>query len=103
LPPLGAGAAVGRHDDAEIPVEPGSTILLYTDGLVGRGSGIDEGFDRLREAMIAVPADLGELLSFVIAELVGKHPRLDDIAMIALKSSSVRRPGLKVRLAHARV
>ena len=86
--PLGV-PEVGHYDEAEFAVEPGSTLLLYTDGLVERrGASIDEGLDRLLDAITDGPNDLEDLLSFVVAELVGEHHRLDDVALIALKSSA---------------
>ena len=70
-------------------VAPGATILLYTDGLVEkRGASIDDGLDRLVEAVSAGPDDPDALLAFIVAELVPEHQRLDDIAVIALKSSA---------------
>ena len=76
----------GDHPEAEVSIEPGSTILLYTDGLVERrGASIDDGFDRLIETAIGGPDDIDELLAHVMVELVGKHHPFDDVALIALK------------------
>ena len=86
--PLGADP-LGQDKEAELPVAPGDTILLYTDGLVERrGAGIDEGLERLVEAVSAGPDDPDALLAFIVAELVPEHQRLDDVAVIALKSSA---------------
>jgi sigma-B regulation protein RsbU (phosphoserine phosphatase) len=87
--PLGVDP-VGQDKEAEVPVAPGATILLYTDGLVERrGASIDDGLDRLVEAVSAGPDDPDALLAFIVAELVAEHQRLDDVAVIALKSSAV--------------
>jgi PAS domain S-box-containing protein len=74
------------HDEAEVWIEPGSTILLYTDGLVERrGASIDDGFDRLVETATRGPDDVDELLANVMVELVGKQHPFDDVALVALK------------------
>ncbi|PZG23315.1 SpoIIE family protein phosphatase [Nonomuraea aridisoli] len=66
---------------------PGSTLLLYTDGLVELpGEHLDKGFERLREraaAQCRAPLDrlCDDLLSFL-----PRHAD-DDVAMIGLRSS----------------
>ncbi|KAB8188479.1 SpoIIE family protein phosphatase [Nonomuraea phyllanthi] len=66
---------------------PGSTLLLYTDGLVERpGEHLDKGFDRLRErasAQCRAPLDTlcDDLLSFL------PHRTDDDVALIAVRCS----------------
>ena len=64
----------------------GSTVLLYTDGLVERrGQHLEEGLDRLRAAM----AELGHLpLQELCDELLRRLPpatREDDVAMVAVR------------------
>jgi serine phosphatase RsbU (regulator of sigma subunit) len=80
--PYEAAWTSARH-----PLPLGSTLLLYTDGLVERpGEHLDKGFDRLREraaAQCRVPLDrlCDDLLSFL-----PRHAD-DDVAMIGLRSS----------------
>ena len=82
----------GARCEAEVSVEPGSTILLYTDGLVERrGASIDDGLAQLVEAATRGPHDVDELLSHVIVELIGKQHSLDDVALIALKVNAADR------------
>jgi DNA-binding response OmpR family regulator/serine phosphatase RsbU (regulator of sigma subunit) len=70
----------------QLRLSPGSTILLYTDGLVYR-PGSDYGHDVKHAAEIlaahrALP--LSELLSTLIAEIAGPH-HTDDIALLAVR------------------
>jgi anti-sigma regulatory factor (Ser/Thr protein kinase) len=63
---------------------PGSTIVLYTDGLVEeRGLSIDDGLERLR-AIAAEEAEPEALCKAATARLVPEAPA-DDIAMIVAR------------------
>jgi sigma-B regulation protein RsbU (phosphoserine phosphatase) len=76
----------GACDEAEVSIEPGSTILLYTDGLVERrGASIDDGFDRLVETATRGPDEVDELLSHIIDEVVCEQHPFDDVALVAVK------------------
>ncbi len=80
-PPLGIASTVReRHVD----LEPGSTLVLYTDGLVERrGENIDVGFERLTRACTAGPAEPHGLCDFLLTA-VRAEPTDDDIAIIAV-------------------
>jgi PAS domain S-box-containing protein len=83
---LGADTEAHR-DEAEVALAPGSTVLLYTDGLVERrGEGLDAGLDRLLAVAARHPAggDPEALCDLVLAELVGEAERGDDIALLAV-------------------
>jgi PAS domain S-box-containing protein len=64
---------------------PGSTLVLFTDGLVeSRTSDIDAGMARLRAAASRTPTvSPDELCDRLLADLAGTH-RADDIALLAL-------------------
>jgi PAS domain S-box-containing protein len=99
--PLGVAPAP-RFQDAQTRLEPGSTVLLYTDGLVERpGESIDEGFDRLRAVTRRAPADPGELVDYVLAEMLDDSIRPDDVALLAVHMTTVASE-LKVELAGPR-
>ena len=63
----------------------GSTLVLFTDGLVeSRSADIDEGLAHLLAAAVAEgTSDPDELCDRLLADLTGAH-RADDIALLAL-------------------
>jgi PAS domain S-box-containing protein len=99
--PLGVAPAPRFHE-ARGRLEPGSTILLYTDGLVERpGESIDEGLDRLREVAGRAPADPEGLANYVVAGMLGDAVRPDDVAVLAVQMAPTPSE-LDVRLEGAR-
>ncbi len=82
---LGADATLGR-DAAEIVLEPGSTVLLYTDGLVERrDEGIDVRLERLRTVAASYAcAGVEGLLDGVLLDMVGSAHD-DDVALLAFR------------------
>lgn len=82
---LGVDPATVRTDH-ETRLEAGSTILLYTDGLIERrGSGIDVGLDDLCAALTALRGrPLQELCDGVLSWLA-PHTGEDDIALVAVR------------------
>jgi PAS domain S-box-containing protein len=88
-PPLGVFDSSG-HEEITAKLEPGSTIVLYTDGLVEeRGVSIDAGLEALRQAA-RDPADPVELCDHLVATMLGIHPAHDDIAVLALQALPAR-------------
>jgi PAS domain S-box-containing protein len=88
-PPLGVFDSSG-HQELEVRLEPGSTIVLYTDGLVEeRGVSIDAGLDALRRAA-ANPGDPEELCDHLVESMLAIHPAHDDIAVLALQALPAR-------------
>ncbi len=82
-PPLGVDLAATRPV-ASVPLPAGAVVLLYTDGLVERrGELIDQGFDRLREAVVPGPASA--LCHRVMAHMIGNTPVEDDVAVLAVR------------------
>ena len=82
--PLGVAPAP-RYRDAGGRLEAGSTLLLYTDGLVERsGESIDEGLDRLRRVAAGAPAEAGALADHVLRQMLGQEARPDDVALLAV-------------------
>jgi serine phosphatase RsbU (regulator of sigma subunit) len=84
----------GWRTDHEVPLDPGATVLLYTDGIVEHGRrGIDEGIARLT----AVLAELGhlpldDLCDQLLARLATGRTD-DDIALLAVRCYSEDGPG----------
>lgn len=90
---LESGRALPIGVDASLPftageaqLDQGSTILLYTDGLVEhREMSLDEGLGRLADAASSSVDDPEDLVDTVIAMLVGERERPDDVAALALR------------------
>ncbi len=83
-PPMGV-METPRYGEHTLNVEPGSTLLLYTDGLIERSTEVlDIGLERLRSAAVA-GADVDDLCERVVGALVDPlAAQDDDVTMIAL-------------------
>ena len=95
-PPLGVLHEPSFRSNS-LELEPGSTLLLYTDGLIERPpEGITAGLDRLREALAASPAGAEECVEGIV-ERLGARALVDDVAVVALRflglESGAARPG----------
>jgi PAS domain S-box-containing protein len=76
------GVAEAPRRSAVELLEPGSTLLGYTDGLVERrGESLDVGLDRLCTALRTGPDDLDALVDHLVSALGDSE---DDVAVIAL-------------------
>jgi serine phosphatase RsbU (regulator of sigma subunit)/PAS domain-containing protein len=82
---LGVDAGKQRAEHV-LPLATGSTVLLYTDGLVERrDSDLDSGLQRLQEAVQDLAGcSLDELCDGVIDRLVEGRPE-DDVALVAIR------------------
>jgi len=81
--PLGV-SEIARYESCTVPLEPGATVLLYTDGLVeSRNEPIDAGLERLRAL---APGDGGvEALCTRLVKQLVREERPDDVAMLATR------------------
>jgi PAS domain S-box-containing protein len=74
-------------EEVVAPLHAGTTVVLYTDGLVERpGDHLDRGFDRLAAAVHDAPEDPEGLCDHVLARLVPVGGAPDDVAMLTLKT-----------------
>ena len=98
-PPLGAVAEV-LYRETSGTLEPGSTLLLYTDGLVERRDmWIDEGIEKLAaEAVAAAGAAPDELVSRLLGALVPEGGGQDDVAVLAVQLMPLSAERLSLRL-----
>jgi len=102
-PPLGIEERAA-FAEWEGELAPGSTVLLYTDGLVERrGETIDAGLERLRTALGAGPADLEELCSHVLDRAAGdgrdRVGRMrDDVALLMVRLEGAPQRALELDL-----
>lgn len=86
--PLGVGAGLTRRSTS-IALGPGTTVCLYTDGLVERrGVSIDDGIDRLARTVTADAAE--SVCAAVMSALVGDATLDDDIAVLVLRRQGTR-------------
>ncbi|MGY1744746.1 SpoIIE family protein phosphatase [Blastococcus sp. SYSU D00695] len=89
---LGVDSGTARRE-YELVLERGSTVLLYTDGLVERrDSDLDAGIRRLRETLAELAhLPLEQLLDEVLERLVDGRPE-DDVALVAVRLHRQDRP-----------
>ncbi|CAM5324112.1 ATP-binding SpoIIE family protein phosphatase [Streptomyces avidinii] len=89
-PPLGVGGM--PFEVTEFGVQPGSTLALYTDGLVERrGGDIDQGMERLRRSLAGAAGPnrpLGEI-SQTLCDEVLPHEAADDVALLLARTRAL--------------
>ncbi|MER7781946.1 SpoIIE family protein phosphatase [Streptomyces sp. ZG43] len=80
------GLAEGGWQEHRQPLPPGSTLLLYTDGLVERrGEDIDAAIERLGTLLAAgAGTPLARLTHELTVSMAGEDPD-DDVALLALR------------------
>ncbi len=90
LPPLGA-SLIAEHRcpgaDRRLVLDPGDTLVLYTDGLVETTSAsLGDGLARLvLAAGMPTTGDADELCDRLIAGMVGDSRQADDVAVLVLR------------------
>ncbi|CAM5443789.1 MULTISPECIES: SpoIIE family protein phosphatase/ATP-binding protein [Streptomyces] len=87
--PLGLGGSL-PFEATEVRLSEGSGLVLYTDGLVeDQGRDIDEGLERLRDALAATPPTQGrgpeETCKAVLETMLPERPR-DDVALVVART-----------------
>ncbi len=74
-------------EEASAGLSPGSSVVLYTDGLVERpGAVIDHGMALLRQVVDGVGPDPEALCDHLLATLVPGGGASDDVAILALRN-----------------
>jgi serine phosphatase RsbU (regulator of sigma subunit) len=77
-----------RFVEGEVTLEPGSTLVLYTDGLIERRDrSVDEGIAALAAAIAAGPGDVGELCDHLLDRMAGPVDQADDVALLVLRDT----------------
>jgi serine phosphatase RsbU (regulator of sigma subunit) len=85
-PPLGSGWG-HRYTSTALALAPGTTVALYTDGLIERrDESIEVGIERLRTAITA--GHPREVAAAVMHRLVGTATTGDDIALVVLQRTA---------------
>jgi len=90
-PPLHGVPHPGRAE-ASVALEPGTLLVLYSDGLVERRREVlERGLDRLREAATAARhLPVGEICDRLIARLGVHATRDDDVVVLCLRTGPAR-------------
>ncbi|WP_258723368.1 SpoIIE family protein phosphatase [Cellulomonas sp. NS3] len=78
------------RSEATLTLQPGATLVLFTDGLVERrDEGISEGLARLRSTLEELAGrDLHSLCDEVVARMLPSRPK-DDVVVLALRLDPV--------------
>lgn len=97
-PPLGAVGFPDRYLDVTHHLAAGSTLFLFTDGLVERrGATIRDGLDRLKTLVAASDEDLEEMCDHLLLSMVESDVS-DDVALLALRPVRLASEPLLLRL-----
>jgi anti-sigma regulatory factor (Ser/Thr protein kinase) len=95
--PIGADSA-SVYDSSYLRLEPGSTFVLYTDGLVERRrESLDDGLARLATEARSAPHALGEMCDHLVSRLVNGARSDDDIALLAMRYLGAEHGHVKIR------
>ena len=90
--PLGTLGRTERSD-VDLSLPPGSTLVVFTDGLVeGRWQPLPEGLAQLRRAAANGPKDLEALCDHIMTTCLAL-PQGDDASLLAMRRPSLRRSG----------
>ncbi len=88
-PPLGVDAGI-VYQEVVAQLTPGTTLVLYTDGLIERrGESLDRGMERLRAALASAPEDLEAASDHVVRLLIPEGGAADDTALLAVRRVSL--------------
>ncbi len=93
-PPLGTSDDA-VYDEGVAPIAPRDIILLYSDGLIeARGKTLDDGLERLCDALAAWPLDpdrehLNDLCEYLVLR-AAPSPQRDDICVLAVMATDGR-------------
>jgi len=85
------GMDISKYTDYELQLQPGGTVLVYTDGAAEATNAAEElfGTDRMLEALNKKkedhPKELISNLTEAINEFVGTAPQFDDLTMLCVR------------------
>jgi PAS domain S-box-containing protein len=97
-PPLGVGQD-GEYAEVVEQVQPGSTLLIFTDGLVEQpGVSPDVALARLAKNALAGPVEPDEFCDYLVRAQIGDGQPRDDVAFVALHTVPLSGERLTLRL-----
>jgi serine phosphatase RsbU (regulator of sigma subunit) len=83
-PPIGVAAA--EHVETVVRLDPGDTVVAFSDGLVERrGESLSAGLERLRTAVSGLDLPPEQVAEHVLQQLTDGHGHDDDIALLVLR------------------
>jgi PAS domain S-box-containing protein len=78
------------YTEAEAELLPGTTVVLYTDGLVEhRDRSLEEGFERLRESLADRSLEPEPLCDAILGGTLGGATSADDVTFVVASSPAV--------------
>jgi PAS domain S-box-containing protein len=86
------GVPLGAIDDpvyaeSEMELPPGSTLILYTDGLVElRTEPLDRGFERLEASTVGAPDGIDALCDAIVTGTLADPNVNDDVTLLVLRT-----------------
>ncbi|MFN2615856.1 MAG: SpoIIE family protein phosphatase [Thermoleophilaceae bacterium] len=84
--PLGVLPFPG-FEAVEVAIEPGASVVLYTDGLVERpGVHLDQALEHLAQVVKDAPGEPEALCDHVLSAMVPERGAPDDVALLVLRS-----------------
>ncbi|HYI38254.1 MAG TPA: SpoIIE family protein phosphatase, partial [Thermoleophilaceae bacterium] len=87
------------YQEAETWIERGSTLLLYTDGLVERrDTSLDDRLAQLATVAGIAGGELGDVCDQILGGLLGGQRPSDDVALLALRPEPPTAGSLELRL-----
>src|SRR3954467_13646840 len=79
-----------NFEENSVEVQPGATVVLYTDGLVERpGAHIDDGLAQFADVVRDAPTGPDQLCDHLLAALVPEGGAPDDVALLALQNTPI--------------
>ena len=97
-PPLGV-VRFPVYEESTISLQPGATVVLYTDGLIERpGVSLDEGLDWLRNFAAGISGGLDDFCSTLLRASFHETSQADDVALLAVRLESVEPEGMELAL-----
>ena len=87
------------YQEAEATIERGSTVFLYTDGLVERrDTSLDDRLAQLATVAGIAGGELGDVCDQILGGLLGGKRPSDDVALLALRPEPPTAGSLELRL-----
>lgn len=82
--PIGIGLPAGSRAESAVPLDPGATLLLYTDGLIERRDRhLDDGLTELRELLGTSTLNVSDMCDAALTLALETSPE-DDICLLAV-------------------